>query len=83
MSVRISSVRFNSLAEDELEEIHDSSSEYVFTVSVLVGILSKSIDIKSLMSWDGSQIVPVEVHKEKIQLLLIEVLIVLEVGFLL
>jgi len=70
------------LSADELEEILDSSSEYVSIVSVL-DILSTSIDIKSFVSCDGSQLVAVAAHKEKIQLLLIAVLIILAVGFLL
>jgi len=75
-------MRFNLLSADELEEILDSSSEYVSIVSVL-DILSTSIDIKSFVSFDGSQLVAVEAYKEKIQLLLIAVLIILAVGFLL
>jgi hypothetical protein len=65
LSVWISTKSFNLLSSDELKQILDSLSKYVSIFSVL-DILSTSINIKSFVSCDGSQLVVVEVHKEKI-----------------
>lgn len=71
-----------NLSKDKLEEILDPTLKYASIISVLVddGVTSMGM---SLIYCDVSQLVSIEAHTIKIQLLLIEVFTVLEVGFLL
>jgi len=75
----------NSLV-DELDEIFKSASqvsEYVLFISLILDEGETLNNIKSFISSIPSQLVPFGVHKEKIQLLLMEVFIVRDVRFLL
>ncbi|KAL4148069.1 hypothetical protein QTP88_002373 [Uroleucon formosanum] len=82
LSILTESSSDNKKQRDKLEL--DSESEDVeplkfILFSGLIGLIITGLS----SSWVTSQFVPLDVHKEKIQLFLIEVLIVLAVGFLL